>query len=310
MPENNPEKSLREFLKQKKSPAGKNARATTNGSSIISPSPKKKACRSDRQKSNQNDECPHNPDNGKLFSPIQLRNALLPLDHAARSPLVVCFGEKDWLCCKGKEHCRIARQLMQKSFKNPTRIKSCWNNDGRPELNDKKRFEEKFKSHLADDFGTMVGVDKVKIWLRDTNEDKIAKAGGVPTEEDLKVPESTARDYHAMIVCSDAPELIPHVAQTSSSAATAPRKPDNRRTMERSLTSAMTCALVVAATHVVPADNDNLPKKDECTEGAFEFVSLVREANPELKMRSLDPHEIIKSSTTMTPPMLFLKALI
>jgi hypothetical protein len=43
MPENDSEKILREFLKGKKSPAGKNARATYNGSSVISPSPKKKA---------------------------------------------------------------------------------------------------------------------------------------------------------------------------------------------------------------------------------------------------------------------------
>jgi hypothetical protein len=46
MSENNPEKSLQEPLKREKSPAGKNARATTNGSSIISPSPKKTARRS------------------------------------------------------------------------------------------------------------------------------------------------------------------------------------------------------------------------------------------------------------------------
>jgi hypothetical protein len=68
--------------------------------------------------------------------------------------------------------------------------------------------------------------------------------------------------------------------------------------MERSLMSAMTCALVVAATHVVPADDDNLPKKDECTEGAFEFVSLIRESNPGLKMRLLNPHEIINHDDT------------
>jgi hypothetical protein len=66
MSENDPEISLREFLKRKKSPAGKNARATTNGSSIISPSPKKKARRSERPKSTQNDECPYAPYNGKL----------------------------------------------------------------------------------------------------------------------------------------------------------------------------------------------------------------------------------------------------
>jgi hypothetical protein len=114
MSENDLEKSLREFLKLKreKSPSGKSARATTNGSSIIGPSPKKKARRSDRQKSNQNDEHPHAPDNGKLFLPIELHNMLLPLDSAARWPLVVCFSEKDWLCHKG-EHCRRSvRQLM------------------------------------------------------------------------------------------------------------------------------------------------------------------------------------------------------
>jgi hypothetical protein len=86
MSENDQEKLLPEFLKQKKSPAGKNARATTsNGSSIIGPSPKKKACRSERQKLTQNEQCPHAPDNGKLFLPVELCNMLLPLDSAART---------------------------------------------------------------------------------------------------------------------------------------------------------------------------------------------------------------------------------
>jgi hypothetical protein len=302
MSENDLEKSLREFLKLKreKSPSGKNARATTNGSSIIGPSPKKKARRSDRQKSKQNDECPHAPDNGKLFSPVELRDMLLPLDSAARWPLVACFSEKDWSCHEGK-HCRgSVRQLMQKSSLNPGRVKSCWNNDGRPGLCDEKRFEDKFKSHLADNLGMMVGIDKVKTWLREIKEDTIVKAGGASTKEDLKVPERTAQDHLAATVHSAEPELVPHLAQTSGPAATVPRKPDNRHAMERSLTSAMTHALVVAATHVVPADDDDLPKKDECTEGAFEFVSLIREADPGLKMRLLDPHEIIKNHDDTT----------
>jgi hypothetical protein len=136
--ENDPEKSLQEFLEREKSPAGKNARATTNGNSIISHSPKKKARRFDRQKSNQNDKHPCAPDNGKLFSPMELHNVLLPLDSAARWPLVICFSEKDWLHYKGKHHCRSVCQLMQKSSLNPDRIKSCWNNIGRPGLCDKK----------------------------------------------------------------------------------------------------------------------------------------------------------------------------
>jgi hypothetical protein len=147
---------------------------------------------------------------------------------------------------------------MQKSSLNPDRVKSCWNNNGRPGLCDEKRFEDMFKSHLADNLGMMVGIAKVKTWLREIKEDTIVKAGGVPTEEDLKVPGRTAQGHLATAVHSAEPELVPHLAQTSSSAATAPRKPDNRHAMERSLTSAMTHALVVAATHVLPADDDNL----------------------------------------------------
>jgi hypothetical protein len=56
--------------------------------------------------------------------------------------------------------------------------------------------------------------------------------------------------------------------------------------------------VVLAATHVVPADDYNLPKEDECSEGSFEFVSLLREADPGLEMRSLDPHEIINCDDT------------
>jgi hypothetical protein len=41
----------------------------------------------------------------------------------------------------------------------------------------------------------MGGIDKVKTWLREIKEDEVVKAGGVPTEEDLKVPESTAQDH-------------------------------------------------------------------------------------------------------------------
>ena len=46
--------------------------------------------------------------------------------------------------------------------------------------------------------------------------------GEVPTEEDLRVPESTARDYHARIVYADATELVPHSVQPSGSSATVP----------------------------------------------------------------------------------------
>jgi hypothetical protein len=82
MTENDP-KNLREFLKRKKSPVGKNASsssATNNGSSVVSPSSPKKARRSQRQKLTHNDECPFSPDNGNMFSPIELYNILLPLD--------------------------------------------------------------------------------------------------------------------------------------------------------------------------------------------------------------------------------------
>jgi hypothetical protein len=299
MSEKDPTKNMQAFLKRKKSSAGKNTSSTSNySSSVVSPSPKKKARRSERRKSTQNDECPYFPDNGKMFSPVELYNILLPLDGKKRVALVDHFSEKNWLRYEGQDYARCVRRFMQKSFENPEGIKSYWNNTGRPEVCDRKRFEEKFKSYLADNFGMMVGIDKVKTWLREIKKEKIVKAGGVPTEADLIVPESTARDYHAKIVYSDAPELVPHTAQTSSSAATVPRKPDNRHTMEKSLISAMTYALVVAATHVVPADDDNLPKKDECTEGAFEFVSLIREAYLGLKMRLLDPHEIINHDDT------------
>jgi hypothetical protein len=102
-----------------------------------------------------------------------------------------------------------------------------------------------------------------------------------------KVPESTARDYHAKIVYSDLTELVPHSVQTSSSSATVPRKPDNRHIMERSLISAIAYALIVSVTHAVPADEENCPKEDECTPGAWEWAQKVREANPEIKMRML-----------------------
>jgi hypothetical protein len=78
MTENDLEKNLQEFLKRKKSPVGKNACATNNGSSVVSPSSPKKARRSQRQKWTQNDECPFSPsDNGNVFSPIKLYNCVL-----------------------------------------------------------------------------------------------------------------------------------------------------------------------------------------------------------------------------------------
>jgi hypothetical protein len=54
---------------------------------VVSPSPKK-ARRSKRQKSSQNDEHPHTPDNGKLFLTVELHNVLSPLDAGDRSSLV------------------------------------------------------------------------------------------------------------------------------------------------------------------------------------------------------------------------------
>ena len=103
-----------------------------------------------------------------------------------------------------------------------------------------------------------------------------------PAEEDLKARESTAQDCHATIVCSNLVELlVPHSAQTSGgSSATVPRKPDNHHTMERSSISAMNHALVVSATHAVPADDENFPTAEDCTPGAWEWVNKIREASP------------------------------
>jgi hypothetical protein len=53
------------------------ASATNNGSSIISPSPKK-ARRSEQQKSTQSDEYPYSPDNCMMFLPIELYKIFLP----------------------------------------------------------------------------------------------------------------------------------------------------------------------------------------------------------------------------------------
>jgi len=55
----------------------------------------------------------------------------------------------------------------------------------------------------------------------------------------------------------------------------------------------MSYALVVSATHAVPADEENFPKEDDCTPGAWEWVEKIREANPGTKMRMLETHEII-----------------
>jgi hypothetical protein len=125
MSENDPENDLREFLKRKKSSAGKNASANA----VVSPSPKK-ARRSERQKLIQNDEHPHVPANGKLLLPVELHNMLLPLDAAERSPLVSCFVEKDWLPYKGQDPARCVRRFMQKALKNPDNIQPHWNNRG------------------------------------------------------------------------------------------------------------------------------------------------------------------------------------
>jgi hypothetical protein len=111
MCENDPEKNLREFLKIRKRKSL--ACASNNGSSVISPSPKK-ARRSERQMLIQNDEYPYVPANGKLFLPIELYNILLPLDAVARSSLVSHFIEKDWLHYKGQDPGRCIRRFMQK----------------------------------------------------------------------------------------------------------------------------------------------------------------------------------------------------
>jgi hypothetical protein len=111
--ENDPENDLRQFLKKRKSSAGKNGSPTN---AIVSPSPKK-VRRSTRQMLIQNDEHPHVPANGKLFLPVELCNMLSPLDGAERSPLVSHFVEKDWLPHKGQDPARCVRRFMQKSPK-------------------------------------------------------------------------------------------------------------------------------------------------------------------------------------------------
>ena len=275
------EKHLRVFLKRKKS----NSR-----SPVVSPSPKK-ARRSERRKPTQNDE--YSPNNSKIFSPIELHNILLPLDATERGALVKTFSEKNWLHYKGLAPGRCVRRFMTKSVANPCSIMSYWDKGGRPPVCDRKRFEQKYKEYLVQNLGMMVGLDKVKGWLKEMKEELIINDGGVPTEEDSKVSESTARNYHASIVYSDTDDLVPHYVQMSSSSATVPRKPDNRHTMERSLISAMSYALVVSATHAVPADDENFPKEEDCTPGAWEWVTKVRDASPLIKMRMLEPHEII-----------------
>jgi hypothetical protein len=97
MCENDSEKNPQEFLKKRKSLAC----ATNNGSSVISPSPKK-ARRSEQQKLIQNDEYPYAPANRKLISPIELYNILLLLDAVVRSSLVSHFIEKDWFTTRAR----------------------------------------------------------------------------------------------------------------------------------------------------------------------------------------------------------------
>ena len=166
MVQNDPEKKLREFLKRRKCSAGKNAGVTNNGSSIVSPSPKK-ARRSERQKLTQNDEHPYYPSNCKMFSPVELHNMLLPLDGSERAAMVDHFREKNWLHYKGKDPGRCVRRFMQKSLANPDRIMPYWGEGGKPPICGRKRFEEKHKQHLAQNLGMMVGLDKVKEWLRE-----------------------------------------------------------------------------------------------------------------------------------------------
>jgi hypothetical protein len=68
--------------------------------------------------------------------------------------------------------------------------------------------------------------------------------------------------------------------------------------MEHSLISAMEFALVVSATHTVPADKDNFPKEEECTPGTWEWVQTMREANPHIPMRMLEPHKTLNHDDT------------
>jgi hypothetical protein len=70
-------------------------------------------------------------------------------------------------------------------------------------------------------------------------------------------PKTPAQDCHAKIVCSDSTELSPHSVQRSSSSVTVPRKLDARHTMEPASISVQKHALVVSATHAVPADEEN-----------------------------------------------------
>jgi hypothetical protein len=54
---------------------------------------------------------------------------------------------------------------MQKALENPDQIQPYWNNKGKPELLDRKRFEENHKEYLSQNLGMMVGLTKVHAGL-------------------------------------------------------------------------------------------------------------------------------------------------
>ena len=84
---------------------------------------------------------------------------------------------------------------MTKSVANPCSVTSYWDKGGRPPVCNRKPFEQKYKEYLAQNLGMMVGLDKVKGWLKEMKEELIINDSGVPTDDDSKVSESTISTY-------------------------------------------------------------------------------------------------------------------
>lgn len=221
------------------------------------------------------------PANGKVYTPREVLDIVTPLDKMMRGFLHSEFVRRRFVVPKST---KALRELVRIYKDKPHCCPEWWGQSGRKPLASMTNFSEDILSEVGKSTGEVITVDAVKDALIAEKENRLRANGIEPVN--VTVSWKTAQNYHSGLALHE--NGVP-IASTS----TRP-KTHSRWTSERSLISAMTFALTVAATHFRPVEKEtkgNFP--DKVTEGAKLLRDLVQEANNGAPLYLVPPHRIM-----------------
>lgn len=221
------------------------------------------------------------PANGKVYSPREVLDIVTPLGKTERG---FVHNELVRLRLVAPKTTKTLRDLVRIYKEKPESCPEWWGQRGRKAYASMSTFNETVMSSLGKSTGEVATVNDVQEILVGEKERQLRAKGIEPVN--VKVSVDTAKNYHSGLALHE--NGVP-VGMSS----TRP-KTNTRWTAERSLISAMSFALVVAATHYRVVDRErkgNFP--DQATEGAKLLRDLVEEAHDGAPLYLVPPHRIM-----------------